>query len=131
MIEDRAGEAGAAWRELFEVSPDLQPSDAWPFALRKIREIAEFEPREIDSAPRRFGKVDAGESHSFVFIRRIAPPCVPGVLALRCEGEKIFLVVFWFFGGRLVAQCRLVHHAWFPGGYKISGKSLLLKIAVS
>src|ERR1700732_1797305 len=42
--EDRAGEAGAAWRELFEVSPDLQPSDAWPFALRKIREIAEFEP---------------------------------------------------------------------------------------
>jgi len=28
-------------------------------------------------------------------------------------------IVFWFFGGRLVARRRLVRHAWFPSGYKI------------
>src|SRR5262249_35756973 len=91
--EDRTGEGGTAWQELFEVSPDLQPSDTSPFAPRKIREIAKFKPGEIDFAPRRFGKVDAGECHSVVFVRRIAPPCVPGVLSLCREVEKKLLIV--------------------------------------
>jgi len=95
--EDRAGEAGAAWRELFEVSPDLQPSDAWPFALRKIREIAEFEPEKSilsHGASEKSTPAKVTRSYLFAGSHRHA---FPGALALRREGEKIFLVVFWFF----------------------------------
>ncbi|MGH6794053.1 MAG: hypothetical protein ACREDD_12245 [Methylocella sp.] len=95
--------------------------------------MTKFEPREIDLVHWLFGKVDAGESHAHVFVGWIAPPCVPGVLALGREGKKVRLIVCLFFGGRIVARCSLVfvRHAWCSGRYKISGKSLLLKIAAS
>ena len=78
------------------------PFGAPPYAPRKIRIVPEFESGEIDLVPRRFGKVDAGESYVNVFIGRITPPCVPCVLALCREINKEDLDMFvgLHFGGR-------------------------------
>ena len=77
--------------------------------------FAEFKPREIDFVPSRLRKVDAAKVYAHVFIGWIAPPFVPSVLALRREGEKEGLVVFfgWLFCGRLIPRCglALVRHA--------------------
>jgi hypothetical protein len=50
--------------------------------------MTKFESCEINRVQGRFREIDTGEVHTLVLIYRIAPPCVPGALALCREGKK-------------------------------------------
>src|SRR6202047_3913735 len=102
VAKGRAGEASAAEGEGFAIIFTFSPFGAPPLALGEIGVVTKFESRKIDLIFRRFGKIDACEGHAH---GPIVLPRVPGVLALRREGEKELLVVFFV-------------------GHQISGKSL-------
>jgi hypothetical protein len=54
---------------------------AAPHAPRKIHPMAKVEAGEINGVQGRFRKIHIGKVHMQVFVRRIVPPRIPGVLS--------------------------------------------------
>jgi hypothetical protein len=116
VAKGRAGEASAADGEGFAIIFKFSPFGAPPLALREIGVLTKFESRKIDSILLCFGKIDAFESYTRVFVG--VPPFVLFFLAFLREDEKESLMVGpgLSFGGSLIIRYGLVlvRHAWFP-----------------